>query len=58
MRLLLGIVYVSATPPDASKMTNWLPAPKDDFSLYVRSYWPEAAIMEGKWTPPPVVKVK
>src|SRR5215470_2120515 len=51
-------VYVSATPPEASKMSNWLPAPKDDFSLYVRSYWPEAAITEGKWTPPAVVKVK
>lgn len=49
-------LYVSATPPDADKMTNWLPAPKEDFSLYVRSYWPDAAILEGKWTPPPVVK--
>jgi hypothetical protein len=51
-------LYVSATPPEASKMSNWLPAPKDDFSLYVRSYWPEAPITEGKWTPPAVVKVK
>jgi hypothetical protein len=23
-------------------MSNWLPAPKDDFSLYVRAYWPQA----------------
>lgn len=51
-------VYVSATPPEAGKMPNWLPAPKDDFSLYVRSYWPEAAILNGTWTPPAVVKVK
>lgn len=50
-------LYVSATPPEASKMTNWLPAPKDDFSLYLRSYWPETAITEGKWTPPPVVRL-
>lgn len=51
-------IYVSATPPEASKMTNWLPAPKDDFSLYVRSYWPDSAILEGTWTPPAVVKAK
>lgn len=51
-------LYVSATPPSQDKMNNWLPVPKDDFSLFMRSYWPEAAILEGKWTPPPVVKVK
>ena len=51
-------LYVSATPPHRDKMTNWLPAPKDDFSRYIRSYWPEPPILEGKWTPPPVVKVK
>ena len=51
-------LYVSATPPSQDKMTNWLPAPKSDFSLYIRAYWPEEAILEGKWTPPPVVKAK
>jgi len=52
-------LYISATPPpDSSKMTNWLPAPKDDFSLYVRSYWPDAVIIEGKWTPPGVERAK
>jgi hypothetical protein len=51
-------IYMSATPPDKEKMSNWLPAPKDEFSLYVRSYWPEAAIMNGQWTPPPVVKTR
>ena len=51
-------IYVSATPPSQDKMTNWLPAPKGDFSLYIRSYWPEGAILNGKWTPPPVMEVK
>ena len=49
-------LYVSNTPPDKEKMSNWLPAPADEFSLYLRSYWPDAAISEGKWTPPPVIK--
>jgi len=47
-------IYLSATPPEKDKVSNWLPAPHDDFSLYIRSYWPEAAIIERKWTPPPV----
>jgi hypothetical protein len=51
-------IYVSTTPPSQDKMTNWLPSPKDDFSLYVRSYWPEPAILDGTWTPPGVMKVK
>jgi hypothetical protein len=51
-------IYVSSKAPDNDKVSNWLPAPADEFSLYVRSYWPEAAITEGKWTPPPVAKAK
>jgi hypothetical protein len=37
--------------------SNWLPAPSGEFSLYVRSYWPEAAICEGRRTPTAVAKV-
>jgi hypothetical protein len=51
-------INVSTTPPSPDKMTNWLPAPEGSFSLYIRAYWPEAAIIRGKWTPPAVVKVK
>ncbi|MBX3442389.1 MAG: DUF1254 domain-containing protein [Planctomyces sp.] len=50
-------LYVQADPPDEGKRSNWLPAPKGDFSLYIRCYWPEAAITEGKWTPPAVNRV-
>ncbi|MGA7683353.1 MAG: DUF1254 domain-containing protein [Pseudolabrys sp.] len=50
-------VYVQSDPPSDDQRANWLPSPKDsDFSLYVRSYWPEAAITSGKWTPPAVVR--
>jgi hypothetical protein len=51
-------LYVQAEPPGEDKMSNWLPAPEGDFSLYVRAYWPEASVLEGKWTPPPVVAVQ
>jgi hypothetical protein len=49
-------IYVQADPPaNAAQRANWLPAPKGDFSLYVRSYWPKPAITEGSWTPPAVI---
>jgi hypothetical protein len=51
-------IYVSATPPDKDKISNWLPAPKDDFSLYVRAYWSDQSILGGTWTPPRVERVK
>jgi hypothetical protein len=52
-------LYISAKPPaDKSLLPNWLPAPKDDFSLYGRAYWPDEAILNGTWTPPAVAKVE
>jgi hypothetical protein len=48
-------IYVQADPPPEAQRANWLPAPKDrDFSLYVRAYWPKAAVLDGSWTPPAV----
>jgi hypothetical protein len=51
------IIYVQKDRPDADKVSNWLPAPADAFSLYIRAYWPLPAIEQGNWTPPPVVPV-
>jgi hypothetical protein len=51
-------LYVQNEPPGEDKRANWLPAPAGDFTLYIRAYWPEASVVEGKWTPPPVTAVK
>lgn len=51
-------MYFQADSPGAGKESNWVPAPREEFSLYIRSYWPEAAILEEKWMPPPVVRVQ
>lgn len=51
-------LYVQSTPPDADKMSNWLPAPKDAFSLYIRCYWPEERVVNDSWNPPAVIKLK
>jgi hypothetical protein len=54
----LTIHISNEMPADPNQLANWLPAPKGDFSLYVRSYWPESAITDGTWTPPAVVQVR
>jgi len=41
-------------PTDDRAVPNWLPSPDGPFSLYLRAYWPEPAILDGTWAPPPV----
>jgi hypothetical protein len=43
--------------PGKDKESTWLPAPKGHFSLYLRAYWAEKAILDGTWKPPVVKKV-
>ncbi|MBB1088243.1 DUF1254 domain-containing protein [Lysobacter sp. SG-8] len=50
-------LYVQATNPGGEKEANWLPAPQDDFSLYIRAYWPQEAITKGTWVPPTIERV-
>jgi hypothetical protein len=52
----LAICVQADEPKDPAQRANWLPAPKGDFSLYVRAYWPKEAVTNGAWTPPPVMK--
>jgi len=51
-------LYFGAKSPGKDKETNWVPAPDGTFSLYIRCYWAEPAILDGTWMPPQVVKVK
>jgi hypothetical protein len=44
--------------PGPDKQSNWLPAPaKGPIGATMRLYSPSAAILDGQWVPPPVVKV-
>jgi hypothetical protein len=52
----LTVTVQADEPTDPVARANWLPAPKGDFSLYVRAYWPKPAVMDGSWTPPAVEK--
>jgi hypothetical protein len=53
-------LYVQNENPGKDKEANWLPAPKGDFLLWMRLYWPKESnpsILDGTWQPPPVRRV-
>lgn len=53
--------YIQNESPGTGKEANWLPAPKDDFILMMRLYWPsdeQPSIIDGSWIVPPVVMSK
>lgn len=50
-------VYIQLTAP-AGHESNWLPAPPGNFKLWLRAYLPGAAILDGTYTVPPVVKTR
>jgi hypothetical protein len=56
-------LYFQNESPGKDKEANWLPAPKGDFLLMMRMYWPRQkppSILppgKGGWEPPPVMQV-
>jgi hypothetical protein len=51
-------LYASTQSPGEDKATNWLPAPKGMFSLYIRAYWGKEPILDGSWIPPVIERVE
>lgn len=47
-------IYFGSQSPGKEWENNWLPAPVGPFSLYIRAYWPDQTIIDGKWSPPAV----
>jgi len=50
-------VYVQNESPGKDKEANWLPAPKEEFILMLRLYWPREkapSILDGSWKVPEV----
>jgi hypothetical protein len=45
-------IYVQNESPGKDKESNWLPAPKDSFNLFMRLYWPQKDAITGTWKPP------
>jgi hypothetical protein len=44
-------------PPAADRRRNWLPAPAGDFRPVMRVYQPGAAVLDGRYVLPPIVRV-
>jgi hypothetical protein len=36
---------------------NWLPTPAGQFHLMLRLYWPQPAVLDRRWVPPPVERL-
>jgi hypothetical protein len=51
-------IYAGAKSPGKDRESNCLPAPNGTFSLYIRAYCAEKAIIEGKWMPPVIAVAK
>jgi hypothetical protein len=51
-------IYIQHEWPGADKDSNWLPAPKDSFSLALKIYWPKPDALTGIWRPPAVTRAQ
>jgi hypothetical protein len=43
--------------PGKDRESNWLPAPKGPFAMYMRLYWPKEEALDGKWRAPPLKRL-
>lgn len=52
-------LYIQRESPGPELESNWLPTPQSGtFTMNLRLYWPEARVVDGNWSPPPVLRVE
>lgn len=51
-------IYIQNKKPDASKLSNWLPSPAEDFYLMIRIYGPKETALNGTWSAPKIERIK
>ncbi|HBY05920.1 MAG: putative transmembrane protein [candidate division TM6 bacterium GW2011_GWE2_42_60] len=49
-------LYIQHKKPAKNKLNNWLPAPKENFTLSARLAWPDEKVLYGEWHMPAVVR--
>ncbi|MEM8666113.1 MAG: DUF1214 domain-containing protein [Planctomycetota bacterium] len=54
----LTIYFSHEKPADASRLTNWLPAPDDFFMLQCRLYEPEESVVKGEFKLPEMDRIE
>lgn len=47
-------VYIQHESPGKDRESNWLPAPKDNFNVLMRIYWPKQELLDTRWAPPAI----
>ncbi len=50
-------ILIQAEPPAEAQRTNWLPAPKGPFNLFLRAYLPDESLVRQTWVPPAVQRI-
>ncbi|AFM65140.1 MULTISPECIES: DUF1254 domain-containing protein [Pseudomonas] len=46
-------LYIQHEAPERPELrNNWLPAPENEFSLFLRLYWPKPEVLQRDWRPP------
>lgn len=50
-------IYIQNESPGKDKESNWLPAPKGPFAMYMRLYWPAETALDGSWKQPELNKM-
>jgi len=51
-------IYIQHESPGKDKGSNWLPAPTGDFNLTMRLYAPKPQVLDGRWAPPGIKRVR
>jgi len=52
-------IYIQPQSPGKEKESNWLPSPESGLlTMTMRLYLPRPEALDGRWNPPPVVRVK
>ena len=47
-------IYLQNNPPTHGDPSNWLPIPRDRFTVTMRIYWPGNEVLTHKWVPPQI----
>ena len=50
-------IYIQSQRPKKG-ISNWLPAPGEEFNLVLRMYQAQDSFLNGEWIIPAIVKVK
>jgi hypothetical protein len=51
-------IYLGNESPGADKESNWVPTPRGNFSIWLRTYWPDQAVLNGTWKPPMITRTQ